>query len=271
MKGLQKKQSYFDISYLIDDIFLLGTVVFAFIGWVVTVISLIVSNARELDLPYYSWWIIVYQFFIIFCVISVILSNSGNTYRIALVGLITVALFSQALLCDSILYYPKPSLRGIASGSIFLSIVDILWILYYGTSNDSIYHLWTNSYISESSENIEKFICKISSDKAINSNDNIAETYPANNHVVTTYTTHEHRPLNFLDTTVNSTSVQREYPHKVKAIYSYNANPDDPREISFHKDEILEICDITGKWWQARKHDGTIGIIPSNYVQLLVN
>ncbi|EMR10852.1 hypothetical protein PNEG_00998 [Pneumocystis murina B123] len=263
MKESQQMQSYFDISYLIDDIFLLGTIIFAFIGWIITVISLIVSNVREIDLPYYSWWVTVYQFFIIFCVITVILSNSGNTYRIALVGLITVALFSQALLCDTMLYYSKPSQRAIASGCIFLSIVDVLWILYYGTSNDSVYHLWTNSYISESSENIEKnFISKVTSDKDITSDDN---------HVAMTYTTQEHRPLNFLDSTVNSTAVQHEYPHKVKAIYSYNANPDDPREISFHKNEILEISDVTGKWWQARKHDGTVGIIPSNYVQLIVN
>ena len=37
------------------------------------------------------------------------------------------------------------------------------------------------------------------------------------------------------------------------------ASPDDPNEISFAKGEFLDIVDNTGKWWQARKSDGTTG------------
>lgn len=40
---------------------------------------------------------------------------------------------------------------------------------------------------------------------------------------------------------------------------SDTASPDDPNEITFAKGEILEILDKNGKWWQARKSDGTVG------------
>jgi len=43
---------------------------------------------------------------------------------------------------------------------------------------------------------------------------------------------------------------------------SDTASPDDPNEISFAKDDLLGIFDIHGKWWQARKADGTVGIVP---------
>jgi hypothetical protein len=38
-----------------------------------------------------------------------------------------------------------------------------------------------------------------------------------------------------------------------------SASADDPNEISFTKGEVLDIVDKQGKWWQAKKSDGTIG------------
>ncbi|KAJ3324275.1 Transmembrane osmosensor [Boothiomyces sp. JEL0866] len=60
---------------------------------------------------------------------------------------------------------------------------------------------------------------------------------------------------------------------KVCARYPYVPNPTDSYQVSFHKDEIMDVVDSEGKWWQVVKSepDGTFttGIAPSNYLSIL--
>ncbi|KAJ1332600.1 hypothetical protein BSLG_008229 [Batrachochytrium salamandrivorans] len=60
---------------------------------------------------------------------------------------------------------------------------------------------------------------------------------------------------------------------KVKALYTYEANTDDPTEVAFTKGEIMTIIEIKGKWWKVSKTlaNGTTfeGIAPSNYLELM--
>jgi len=71
------------------------------------------------------------------------------------------------------------------------------------------------------------------------------------------------------DTMLDAIQQPESYAYKAKALYAYSASADDPNEISFTKGEILDIVDKQGKWWQAKKGDGTIGIAPSNYLQII--
>ncbi|KAJ7244971.1 hypothetical protein B0H12DRAFT_1308147 [Mycena haematopus] len=49
------------------------------------------------------------------------------------------------------------------------------------------------------------------------------------------------------------------------------ADATDPNEISFHKHEVLDIAHTRGRWLVARKADGSTGIVPSTYLEVIPN
>lgn len=57
---------------------------------------------------------------------------------------------------------------------------------------------------------------------------------------------------------------------KVRTLYAFT--PNNQEELNFEKDTLLEIIDQPKddpEWWKARKEDGTIGLVPKNYVKIV--
>ena len=55
-----------------------------------------------------------------------------------------------------------------------------------------------------------------------------------------------------------------------QALYNYDANPADKKEISFKAGEVFEVTDARGKWWKVRgTTSNNVGIAPSNFLKVL--
>lgn len=289
----------FQLSNFLGDPFAISTVSFGVISWIVAIAGAASSNASKF--PRFTWWGLVYEIIIILAVFLLYLHNTIELYKFTLVGLLSVA-FLYTTNSTTNLIYNTLSLGNLccAAGCILLSMLNILWILYFGghpesptnqfidsfsVKNNTLSHGRLNS--AENKHDDLEFAVPRSTSHNIHGNDS-RHSQLTNNRSGYMSLSQLNGMENFSNTNVrdlpnnsarntvynNANDANFSVPtatfrYKAKALYSYDASPDDINEISFAKDEILEVDDIDGKWWQARRANGQVGICPSNYVKLL--
>ncbi|KAI0125353.1 high osmolarity signaling protein SHO1 [Xylariales sp. AK1849] len=283
---------------IIGDPFALATTSIGALAWIIAFISCIVAqveSTRANPFPTFSWWSVVYMLFVIGGVIFVVAADSIQTYHIALVGYLAAGLVLTSSSVNALVYSSSASREAAAAGFILLSMVTIVWIFYFGSAPSATPRAYLDSFALTKESHPDR--------RTMNGGYGGRPETSVSNAPPQMYTSAQLNGLenpspiggfsasqaprnssaaagNFpppVSNNVMAPPVQKEteiaqpteYPYRAKAIYSYEANPDDANEISFSKHEILEVSDVSGRWWQARKESGETGIAPSNYLILL--
>ena len=80
----------------------------------------------------------------------------------------------------------------------------------------------------------------------------------------------EHEEPSPPDTEQALSSKEKLFVCGVIALYSFNSG--NPEELPFEKGDLMDIVDQPPDdpdWWEARKSDGTVGLVPRNYVEVV--
>lgn len=278
----------------LGDPFAISTILFGVILWVVAIAGAAASKSSSF--PRFTWWGLVYEIILVLVIFLLYLNNTIELYKFTLVGLLSVAFLYTTNSTNNLIY--NSNLSGnlcCAAGCILLLMLNILWILYFGghpelPTNQFIdsFSMKNNTYshgqLPSSERREDDFAVPRSASQGFQVSDSRHSQLTTNNKSAYVSSSQLNGLENFSTPNVrdltNNLGRNPEYVaepaapmttfrYKAKALYSYDANPEDINEISFSKDEILEVDDIDGKWWQARRLNGQVGICPSNYVKLL--
>lgn len=203
------------------------------------------------------------------CVFFVVAFDSVQDYHVALTGYLAASLVLSSSSVNQLIYSSVRSRRAAGAGFLVLCILDAVWIAYFGSEPSSTPRAFLDCLalpkvptpvrrrrMTDNSHAGSRLGVSGRSDDRRTSGFPRAE-YSENGAATQC-------PLQRSQTGHDSDSARL-----AKAIYSHEANPEDPRELSFAQHETLYIFDTSGEWWLARTKSGSEGIIPSNYVTLL--
>ncbi|KAL1894866.1 Transmembrane osmosensor [Sporothrix stenoceras] len=283
------------LGNIIGDPFALATISISALAWIISFISSIVAQIQtKSNFPTYTWWTIVYYFFVIAGVFVVVASDTSQTYHVAVVGYLACGLVLTTSSVNGLVYSSNGAKEAAAAGFILLSMVTIVWMFYFGSAPSAVPRAYLDSFAltKESNTNRQTMVGAY----GVGRPETSTSAAPPQMYTSAQLNGFENSsPVTGIPTGQRNSALNgggfgaqtnkggagapggtegeivppTEYPYRAKAIYSYEANPDDANEISFSKHEILEVSDVSGRWWQARKESGETGIAPSNYLILL--
>ncbi|KAI8878383.1 hypothetical protein K501DRAFT_258746 [Backusella circina FSU 941] len=247
-------------AHLFKNTLVLGSIVLGVVGWFIAFIGscIVGKDARVF------WWVIIFELLLLGGIFFSVTKQEFHHYQFMFLVFLGVGASLLTLCVDSLVSSGSRSAQAAGAGGAILLTAQLFWIVLFGsTEESSVYQFIYTGFVPPVSQN-GTHLGEITKESKIglSSSGNSHHHYPQSA-TQSIASVHQSSPMMHQQQQHDS-----QLPQQIAystALHTYQANPDDPNELSFVKDEQLEILNKSGNWWQAKKSDGSIGIVPSNY------
>ncbi|TPX65750.1 hypothetical protein SpCBS45565_g04988 [Spizellomyces sp. 'palustris'] len=262
----------------------LGTLILAVLGWFFAFIGICILQSQYDDIKdglrgrgknplSAAWFHLFFYLFTLLGVAAVLITTTLEHYRTALVAILAIGFVFITSDLDSILGdISLPGVTGrtksggglLAAGLFFLSFAYLPWIFFFGSSEKAFVNNMNNdnSFVFTMPRINTRFGARNGPGAP-----GVAPAVPPQD-----YTGPRESAISPVASQVPPYAVDTDTKPsvtKANALFPYEANPEDPTEVSFAKGDLLEVLSNQGKWWQVRTPTGAVGIAPSNYLQII--
>ncbi|KAI8967599.1 hypothetical protein BDF20DRAFT_917527 [Mycotypha africana] len=206
-----------------------------------------------------AWWIIIYELaFLVFVFVVLGLNQFGRFHNMVWLFM-AVSLVYLTWLCQfNLNFLGQSGARAAAGGAIILLIIEFIWAIELTAPGGG-----TRMSLGSLGGAKEKINARIQRSRIGPHGGNKNSNYEGGNKPLPRRFDEE----NAVGGDNNNSQYDANHTEQVTALHAYKGSVDDPNELSFEKGDVLEILDKSGNWWQARKQDGSTGIVPSNYFE----
>lgn len=218
-----------NIHHIIKNPIVLVSAVGSAIGWLMAFIGTCILGGRAGGF----WWTLIYELLLLSSIMLAIYKQCFQHHQLMFLTFLGVSIAMLTLHVDGFMAYSDGGSQVAGAGAVIMIVMQFFWVILFGSTEESI--LFQYIYASVTVP-VNRHLSPKESKVALSAPEAYSPTIPP--------------------------SISKIY---VNALHPYQANPEDPNELSFNKDEQLEILNKSGNWWQAKKSDGSIGIVPSNY------
>ncbi|CAL9730944.1 high osmolarity signaling protein Sho1p [Monosporozyma unispora] len=141
-----KFQHSFEMKNLLGDPFALSTISIAFISWIIAIGGSAAAASDNETFPRFTWWGIAFQFVVIVALILFYTFDLVDYYRTFLIGAISICFVYNTNSATNLVYSVGSRKAAASAGVILLSIVNFIWLFYYGGDNASPVNRWIDGF-----------------------------------------------------------------------------------------------------------------------------
>lgn len=136
----------FSLSNLFGDPFAISSISISILSWVIAMGGSIASASNNEVFPRFTWWGLAYQIMIIFMMIVLYCYDVVDYYKLFLTGASAVSFIYSTNSATNLVYSAGAEKAAASAGVILLSIVNLIWIFYFGSDNASPTNRWVDSF-----------------------------------------------------------------------------------------------------------------------------